>query len=152
VAVLAATATIAPAEQSGSSTLTVHHARVVETPPVARAGGGYLVIENRGSTDDALIGVSADYPRVELHESREVDGVMTMRPVERLEIPAGESVELAPGGLHVMFMGLTPDTAFTLGESVSVTLLFEQAGEVEVAMEVVPRSAAATGNGGHEGH
>ena len=67
---------------------------------------------------------------------------MKMRQlVDGLEIPAGETVVLAPGGFHIMFMGLTQ--AFVEGESVAVTLTFEKAGSVEVLLPVETSAAAA---------
>src|SRR6056297_810661 len=87
--------------------LHIDHPMAFATAPGVRAGGGYMTISNEGGTDDALIGVTADFPRVTLHRSVEEDGITRMEHVTRLDIPAGERVELAPGGYHVMFMGLT---------------------------------------------
>jgi copper(I)-binding protein len=64
-----------------------------------------------------------------------------MGEVEALEIPPGETVRLAPGGMHVMFMGL--DAPLTADGSVPATLVFETAGEIEVEFRVEPRDAAA---------
>jgi copper(I)-binding protein len=76
------------------------------------------------------------------------DGVMIMRPVEGgLEIPAGETVELKPGGLHIMFMAVSEP--FNEGETVPVTLEFEKAGSVELNLPVGPRDGGAPGQSGH---
>lgn len=106
----------------------------------ARAAGGYMAITNAGATDDLLIGVRVDGPMAMLHESREEDGVMRMIHLDAVEIPAGETVSFAPGGLHVMFMGLQPDD-LPVGDSIDVTLIFDRAGEVAVTFNVKDRSS-----------
>ena len=84
------------------------------------------------------------------------DGIMKMRPVpEGVEIPAGETVNLAPGGYHLMLLELKKP--ITEGEMVPVTLEFEQAGAVDVELAAGPIGSTATGHGNatsssHEGH
>ena len=98
-------------------------------------GGGYLKITG-GATPDRLLSVNAGVAKmVELH-SMEMDGnVMRMRPIEGgIAIPAGQTVELKPGGSHVMFMGLTQ--TLKSGARFPLTLRFEKAGEVKVQMQV----------------
>ena len=106
------------------------------TPPAARAGGGYLMIKNTGSESDFLMAGSADFAkRVEIHEMAVVDDVMKMRHLaDGLEVPAGKTVMLKPGGYHVMFMGLTE--GLKQGAMVDVKLVFKKAGEVTVKMPV----------------
>lgn len=128
--------------------ITVENPFVFETPAMARAGGGFLTITNTGAEPDTLLGVEADFPKVEIHETRVADGRATMRPAGALEIAPGETLSLAPGGLHVMFMGLSDP--FEAGETVPVTLLFDKAGAVAVEMPVVPRDSA--GMGAAHGH
>ncbi|MBZ0123576.1 MAG: copper chaperone PCu(A)C [Roseovarius sp.] len=129
--------TLAAAHDYRLGDLEIIHPRIFETAATAKAGGGYVTIANTGDSADALIGVSAAFPMVQLHESFEQDGVMRMQHIERLEIGAGEIVELAPGGYHVMFMGLTEP--FEAGQEVPVTLSFENAGEIEVNFTVIER-------------
>lgn len=131
--------------------LEIIHPMIFETAASAKAGGGYLTIANDGKTDDALIGVAADFPGVMLHESYEEDGVMRMRHLDRLTVPADGIVELAPGGYHVMFMGL--DEPLEAGDEVPAVLTFEEAGEIEVDFKVVERSDAMDHGGmTHSGH
>lgn len=115
--------------------------------PGQPAGGGYLSIANGGSEPDRLLGGSTPSAgRVEIHTMEVVDDVMIMRPVEGgLEIPAGETVELKPGGLHLMFMEV--GAPFAEGGSVPVALEFERAGTVEI---VLPVRAARGQGGGHD--
>jgi copper(I)-binding protein len=119
------------------------------TLPNAPVGGGFLTIENTGTEPDRLISAtSAVAADTQIHEMAMEGDVMKMRQlVEGLEIPAGETVILAPGGYHIMFMGL--NQAFVEGETVAVTLTFEKAGSVELLLPV--QSAAADAPAGH-GH
>jgi len=103
--------------------------------PGQPTGGGYLSIASRGGGDRLLSASSPAAGRVEIHEMKMSGDVMVMRPVEGgVEIPAGGAVELKPGGLHLMFM--SPSAPFREGETVKVTLQFEKAGSVEIALPV----------------
>jgi copper(I)-binding protein len=107
------------------------------TPPGATVGAGYLVIRNTGTTGDRLVGASTPAAAmVEIHETRMTDGEMQMRPVEALDIPAGGSVRLKPGGLHFMLMDL--GTPLVAGTRVPLTLQFTGAGQVRVELAVAP--------------
>ena len=91
----------------------------------------YLVIQNRGAGADRLIGVETDVANaVELHRSILEDGIMRMRRIDALEIPARGEVVLEPGGYHVMLIDLKAPLA--AGDAVPLTLRFERTGEVEV--------------------
>jgi copper(I)-binding protein len=118
--------------------LTIANPVTMASAKMAMAGAGYMSITNTGETDDRLIGAAADYPRVMIHQTQMVDGVATMQHQEYVTIPAGGSVEFAPGGYHVMFMGLQ-DNPFVIGQDVPVTLTFQEAGEIEVIFTVVAR-------------
>lgn len=106
------------------------------TPAGAKVAGGYFTITNKGSASDRLLSISSDVSeKAELHEMGVKDGVMTMRPVAGgLEIPAGGKVALAPGGYHLMFIGLKRQPK--QGEKFSATLTFEKAGTVNVEFAV----------------
>ena len=106
------------------------------TPPSAPAGGGFLKITNTGSTSDRLVAASSPAAElVQVHEMKMDGNVMRMREVEKgLEIPAGGSVTLAPGGLHLMMMGLKGP--LKQGATVLVTLVFEKAGKIDVELTV----------------
>lgn len=120
------------------------------TPGAAPVAGGYLTITNTGSRPDRLVGGSSEISeRFEVHSMEMVDGVARMAPVEGgLEIPPGETVALAPGGYHVMFMGLNRPLAE--GDTFEATLAFEHAGTVPVTFAVgAIGSREAPGHGGH---
>lgn len=110
------------------------------TLPNAPVAGGFLTIENTGTEPDRLVSATSDIAGdTQIHEMAMQGDVMKMRQLaDGLEIPAGETVTLAPGGVHIMFMGLKQ--ALVEGETITVTLTFEKAGTVDV---VLPIEAAA---------
>ncbi len=93
-----------------------------------------MKIENKGTTDQLVSASSPLAGEVQLHEMAMEGNVMKMRQVKDITVPAGGSVELKPGGLHLMFMNIKAPLA--AGESVPVKLKFAKAGEVEVKMPV----------------
>jgi copper(I)-binding protein len=115
------------------------------TPQGASIAAGYLTIKNTGIAADRLIGGSSDAAaKFEVHEMSMDNGIMKMRPVQGgLEIKPGETVELKPQGLHIMFVGLKKP--LKQGDHVKATLVFEKAGKVDVDFDV-------TGMGGPAGH
>ncbi|MEJ8574102.1 copper chaperone PCu(A)C [Microbaculum marinum] len=121
--------------------LTIGHPWTRAMPPGAKVGGGFLVITNDGDTADTLLAVTSPRAdRGEVHEMAMDGGVMKMRELETgLEIPAGATVELKPGGYHIMFMGVTD--GFKEGERVPAVLVFEKSGEVAVEFSTSPVGA-----------
>jgi len=126
--------------------LVISHARSVATAPGAPVAGGYMSIKNGGAQADFLIGATSPFAAsVTIHQSTNVDGVMKMRPVKGgVEIPAGQTIELAPEGLHLMFMEL--NTPLKADETPTITLHFELAGDVDVNLHV------GSSGGEHSGH
>lgn len=108
--------------------------------PMAQAGAAFMTLTNRSAEDDRLIRAEADLSEtVELHTHLMDGGIMRMREVEAIAIPAGGTTDLKPGGLHVMFLGLKQP--LTEGKSFPLTLVFEKAGTIEVAVSVAPIGA-----------
>ena len=121
--------------------------------PGQKNGAGYVQIQNKsGQTDRLISATTANVGRVELHTIINENGVAKMRQVQGIEIPAGAGATLAPGGFHIMFMGL--NAPFKAGDVVPVTLRFEKAGEVKVDFEIKPATynPAATGPGSAHKH
>ncbi|MDX3807468.1 copper chaperone PCu(A)C [Bosea thiooxidans] len=149
--VLALSATVAAAHGFQIGPLKIGHPWSRATPAGAKVGGGYLSIENTGTTPDRLVSISVPFAaRAEIHEMVVKDGVMTMRPLEQgVEVPAGAKVEFKPGGYHIMFMGLKEP--LKQGEMVKGTLTFEKAGSVDVEFKV-DSIAAKGGEGAHQSH
>lgn len=139
---------MALAEEINAGALKLIAPYAFETPKMALTGGAFVKIVNSGAEPDRLIGVRADYPKVEIHETIEKDGVAKMQPAGEIEIPAGGTVELKPGGYHIMFMGLKGDQRFDVGETVEATLIFEKAGEVTLDFPVRKRMGGMGQMGG----
>jgi copper(I)-binding protein len=118
------------------------------TPKGAKVAGGFLLITNTGTEPDRLLAVASDIATtVDVHQMTMVNGVMIMRPVEQpLEIAPGATLELKPGGYHVMFSGVK--AGVKEGDKVKATLSFEKAGEIEI--EFVAGSIGASGPAMHK--
>jgi copper(I)-binding protein len=134
------------AHEVKAGSLTLNHPWVRATPTGATVGGGYVEIVNAGNEPDRLLGGSAPFAaRVEIHEMKVTDGIMTMREVPGgLEIPAGGTLVLKPGSFHLMFMELTEPLQADM--MVDGMLTFEKAGDVPVTFMVEAMGAA----GGHD--
>ena len=118
--------------QAGS--LTILHPYARATAPSQPTGGGYLSIVNKGA-DDRLVSASSPRARsVQLHSMRMEGDVMHMREVDAIELPAGKTVELKPGGFHLMLVGLK--APLTAGQTFALKLVFEKAGAVSVDVKV----------------
>ncbi len=95
----------------------------------------YMLIRNTGSEDDRLIGASSEAAEVvELHDMTMENDVMKMFQVESMELPAGGSLELKPGGKHIMFIHLRE--MFEVGQKVRLVLEFEKVGKISVEAEI----------------
>lgn len=110
---------------------------------VPGGGGGsiYLTLHNGRSDADALLGATVpEAAVVEIHSMSVESGMMRMRKLDRIPIPGGEQIRLAPGGYHLMVMGLSGEV--TLGDSLELTLEMES-GAMQVSIPV--RDAKAQG-------
>jgi copper(I)-binding protein len=125
--------------------LQIAHPWTRATPKGAPVAGGYMKITNTGTAPDRLIqGSSEVSDRFEVHEMSMEGGVMKMRPIAGgLEIKPGQTVELKPGGLHVMFVGLK--SQLQPDQQIKGTLVFEKAGKVDVEYKVEALGAQAPG-------
>jgi copper(I)-binding protein len=106
------------------------------TLPNAPVGAGYITITNKGTADDTLLGATSPVAGVtQIHEMKMEGDVMKMTELpDGLVIPAGQSVTLAPGGLHIMFMDLKEP--LVEGSMVPVTLTFATGGTIEIQLVV----------------
>ncbi len=161
VVVIAGACSSGSGSAGASGKIEVSDAWARTSPMIEGAGAAYMVIKNTGSEADVLIGASSPAAKsTEVHETYKVeespaasmdggmaspaasaDGgmgsggtMMGMRPIPRLEIPAGGSVELKPGSYHIMLIELV--APLKAGEKIDITLTFEKAGEVKVTAEV----------------
>lgn len=111
-------------------------------PPAAATHAAYISLHNHGDAPRVLVKVSAeDYGMVHLHESKEINGVVTMAMIHQIEIPAGGMMMMEPGGLHVMLMGAKQPLAE--GARVPLMLEFANGETLTVDAEVKPRDPSS---------
>jgi copper(I)-binding protein len=132
---LALAATAAAAHEYKAGAIEIDHPYARSTAAGQPNGGGYMKLVNGGGAADRLLSVSANVARsVELHEMAMDGNVMRMRQVDGIALQSGQTVELKPGGYHVMFVGLK--APLKAGDSFPMTLKFEKAGEVKVQVKI----------------
>lgn len=120
--------------------ITVDGAWARATAPGQTTAAAYATIINSGGAD-RLVSVSTPIGPASIHSSSTDNGVMRMRPVGKLDIPANSTVELDPGGTHVMIEGIKQP--LELGTTFPLTFRFERSGAQQVTVAV--RDAQATG-------
>lgn len=135
----------AQAHDYAAGALRITHPWSRPTPPSAPTAVGYLSIANTAKTADRLVsGSTPAADKLELHTMSMAGGVMVMRPVPGgLAIPAGASLDLTPGGYHLMLIG--PKQPFKPGARIPVTLVFEHAGTIRIELDVEPPTAGGGG-------
>ncbi|MCB1476222.1 MAG: copper chaperone PCu(A)C [Rhodobiaceae bacterium] len=139
------------AHEYETDTVKIGHPWLRVPPPGATVAAAYLSLTGKDGKDDRLVSVSIPVAeRTELHTMTMDGGVMKMRPLENgIEIEAGKTVELKPGGMHVMLIGLT--RPIVDGERAKGLLTFEKAGEIEVEFVMQTMKDAMSGEGQHGG-
>jgi copper(I)-binding protein len=148
IAALAAPATLAADYKAGAIVISNPWARA--TPSGATAGAGYFTVTNSGTTPDRLVAATSEAAsNADIHEMTMANGVMQMRPLQGgLELKPGETVQLKPGGQHVMMTGLKQP--LKQGDHIKGTLTFEKAGKVDIEYDVkaigAPAPASTPGN------
>jgi hypothetical protein len=139
---LAASLAIASAALAQPTQLEVNNAWAGATPGKAENGAAYLTIQS--PTADRLVSVSSPVAKkAELHSMSMQGAVMKMRPIDGLDVPAGQPVALKPGGEHIMLMGLNQQ--LHEGQSFPLTLDFEKAGPRTVTVTVEKAGAKGPG-------
>ncbi|MDE1173533.1 MAG: copper chaperone PCu(A)C [Parvibaculaceae bacterium] len=136
----AAIATVSRAEEPANVTIKDLWAR----PSIgnSQVGAGYFTVENKGEAD-VLLAVEADVSKKAEFHTMSMNGlVMKMRRIDNAPVPANGTLTFAPGGNHIMFVGL--NKPLVEGESFPVTFVFEKAGRIAATMKVETRKAAAT--------
>jgi copper(I)-binding protein len=141
-AILAAAALYAAPGPVLAAVVHVEGAWARETPPAAKTGAVYFTVVNDGAAADRLVSVSTPAAeRAEVHEMKTVNNVMRMRALkDGAPVPPKGRLALAPGGNHIMLMGLK--SGLKSGGAVPLTLKFERAGEVKIVAPVAARAPA----------
>ena len=127
-------AAAASAHEFKVGNVSIGHPYARPTAASQPTGAGYLTLTSKG-TPDRLVSVSAAFAEsVQLHSMRMQGDVMQMREVDAIDLPADTRVELKPGALHLMFIGLK--APLKVGQSYPLKLKFEKAGDVTVEVKV----------------
>ena len=118
------------AQDAKVGTITIGHPWARATPGAVKNSAAFMMFDNKGAADK-LIGVSGEIAKeIQIHSMISESGVMKMREIKSLDIPANGMAELKPGGFHVMLIGLKD--GLKEGEKFPLKLKFENAGEVTV--------------------
>jgi len=135
-ALLPALILLASCSKAGPADVRISDAWARETVAGQTAAAAYLTLKNEGSGDDRLVGVAAPAPAMAmLHGSDSADGVARMRPLNSgLAVPSGATIELKPGGTHVMITGL--GGPLHAGDAFRLTLKLEKSGERPVDVRI----------------
>jgi copper(I)-binding protein len=144
---LAALARPALAHDYKLGDLEIGHPWARATAPSAPTGAGFLTITNRGTAPDRLVAVRTPIAeQAQIHEMKMDGDVMRMRELDKgLDIPPGGTVALAPGGFHLMLIGLKKP--LTKDTRVPLTLVFEKAGSIDVELAVEAMGATHPAHG-----
>lgn len=144
------TTTFLSANEQSSGKLLIDKPNIPASPPGSRVAAGYMSITNHMDQTETLLSVNAEFAKMaEIHEIKEENGVAKMRELKSpLRIAAGETVMLAPGSFHLMFMGVTEP--LVVGETASVVLEFERSGQQTIEFSIVDRRKTTHGHNNHE--
>lgn len=100
--------------------------------------GAFVTIKNNSGQTDRLVGAASDFAEMtQVHETTMENNIMSMREVAGIDLPVGAILELKHGSYHIMLMNLKKD--LKEGETVTITLKFEKAGDLPVSMMVMPK-------------
>jgi len=115
--------------------LKIIDAWIPAAPPGVMSHAAYLTLENGENKPKSIVSVAADgYMMAHIHGSFETDGIVSMQMIDQLKLTPGATLEMAPGGLHIMLMW--PQNPLKLGETVTLTLTFDEATTMVVDAEV----------------
>ncbi|KDM89773.1 copper chaperone PCu(A)C [Photobacterium galatheae] len=129
------TAGLAQAHEFKTGQLHIDHPWSKEVPPMSSVAAAFFSIENHGDQNDVLLRAESPIAgKVELHEHAHENGMMKMRQVADIQVPAHKTQMLQPGGYHVMMFNLK--SVPKLGEHFPLTLYFKNAGKVDVEVKV----------------
>jgi periplasmic copper chaperone A len=138
------------ADDTSVGSLTIEHPWSRPTDSMAKTGIVYLVVKNGSGTPDRLVGAATQVAgAAEIHVTVNEGGMMRMKHVDAIEVPANGSATLKPGGFHIMLVDLK--TQLKEGTAYPLTLTFEKAGAVTVRVQVQRPSGSSGRRGGGMG-
>ncbi len=117
------------------------------TPGGAKTGAAYMTVKNNGASPDRLVSATTSVAdKVQFHEERGEKGVSRMQEVASVNVEPGVQIVFKPGGMHMMMVGLKQP--LKEGQTFQMTLQFEKAGSIAVAVPVGKVGAMEHGNMG----
>jgi periplasmic copper chaperone A len=140
---------LTPSLASAEDNVAVHDAWARATPGAATTGAAYVALTGADQADSLVSASTPIAATAEAHETTEANGVMKMRPVKNLPIPAHQTVTLKPGGYHIMLMGLKQP--LVAGQSFPLTLTFTHTPPVTVKVDVRATGRNSNSMGGSMG-
>lgn len=121
---------------SAYADLDISDARIKNLPPSVPVRAGYMTIHNSAANSVSIVSVRSDaFASVEIHQSLMKDGMMHMEPAGELKVDAGATLQLAPGGLHLMMM--QPLQPTRPGEEIEIFLQLHDGSEQQLMMKVI---------------
>jgi periplasmic copper chaperone A len=125
----------ARAQTSAANTIVVEQPFARATPKGAMTGAAYMTLVNNGATADRLVGATTPVAdKVQFHKETEDNGVSRMREVHNVDLEPGAKVGFKPGDMHMMIVGLKQP--LVQGQTFSLALQFEKAGNIEVTVPI----------------
>jgi copper(I)-binding protein len=142
----------AQAEEFKAGNITIEHAWARPSAGTTKMSAAYMTLKNAGKEADTLKSASSPVAgEVSIHENINDNGVMKMRQVQGgLSIPAGGEVNLKPGGLHIMLMGLKQN--LELGQTIPLKLSFANGGDTEIQAKIEKMPENASSGADHHHH
>ena len=125
--------------------ITISNAWIAEAPPGSPVSAAYLDFENQQTGTVKLVGIASEsFNRIEVHRTRTIAGVASMKRLDTLAIPAGGTVSLCPGNRHLMLF--EPVRPLKRGDRVRLAFTFTDGSVVHDDIPVTPRQARTCGN------
>lgn len=122
---------------SANAELAISDAWIKNLPPPVPVRAGYMILSNTGSSAISIQTIRSEaFSYIEIHRTVESDGMMSMEPISVLSIEANSSVQLEPGGLHLMMM--QPAEPTRPGDIIRISIVFDDGSVQELDMEVRP--------------
>ena len=143
-ALLVASPVLAQAHEVKAGDLTLKHPHMRASMGMSPTTAGYVVIENGGKSDERLVSAACTCAKmVMIHQTEIKNAMASMKALDGLNIPAGGTAQLAPGGAHLMIVGLK--APIKAGTMVNMTLTFAKAGRVTVPFMVMDKAGGDMG-------
>ena len=115
--------------------LHVSDAWIKNLPPAIPMRAGYMQLMNHDANPATIVSISSDaFEKVEIHQTMNIDGVMSMHPINTLVLEANGMVSLKPGGMHLMLM--KPTRELKIGDEIELVLQFDNDSSQVIIMTV----------------